>query len=149
MALPRPKLGKGGTLFTRKSGLGLCDGWRVGVKDRVLTQLCNCVRYCLSMESVERFLIVARIERAVGEEAVDFVGVFGSQRLFHSPWAGVLPDNLMGSVGNTMAAEENLRTKELNVVLNHSDLCLVVEMRDICVGVATRSDSERAVLDPL
>ena len=86
------------------------------------------------MESVEGSFVVARIENAVGEEAIDFAGVLCSQRLLHPSWAGVLPDNLVRSMGYTMAAEERLTTKELKVVLNHGYFSLVVEVRNIGVG---------------
>ena len=70
------------------------------------------------MESVERLFVVAWIENAVGEESVDFVRVFRRQRMLHAPWAGVLPKNLMGWVRNSLRAEEKLRTKELDVILD-------------------------------
>ena len=55
----------------------------------------------------------------------------------------------MRRVGDSLTAEQDLGAEHLKVVLDLCDLCLIMEMRDVCITMAAGRNTKGAILDTL
>ena len=121
-------MGEGATLVPRKSRLGVMDGRRARVKERVHVERFNDGGDGVFVDLFNCVAVGGVKHDTIGEERVDDVRVLGGERVLHATWAGSGGDDGVRRMRGTQSGGQELGAEHVGVLSDRHLHHFLVEM---------------------